>query len=167
MNELITLADVNELARPCRCEPDLFTRAVDEAQTLDILNDVGAEIFLKLYEDPKPAEIATLWNGGTYTDTSGARHVFKGLKTALCYYTYARVCRASGGVVTRFDVVTKRDDYSNSADNAKRTALINDVLACADAYKLEALKFIQNSNLFPNARVKMTNNRVKVRMIGN
>lgn len=166
MDLLITLDDINELARPCRCDPHLFERCCDEAQSLDIINDIGTDIFLKLFDEEQPHEIKKLWNGGIYTSTAGKRKMFDGLKKALCYYTFARICRASGNNVTRFDVVTKREDYSDSANTSKRSMLINDVLACADSYKLGAIEFIKNSGFFPCANVQITNNRVRVRMLG-
>lgn len=166
MRPLIDLHDVSVNARPCRCEPDLLARCIDEAQTMDIKNDVGEELYLQLFAAPMPDNIARLWNGGEYTDTGGKAHVFGGLKKSLCYYVYARVCRACGAVVSRFDLVTKQDDYSNSVDHARRASIVNDALATADTYKLECLQFIKNSGLFAGCGVKMTNNRVKFRMIG-
>lgn len=165
-NYLINLHDVTANARPCRCEPELLARCIDEAQTLDIKNDLGEGIYLQLFADPRPDNIALLWNGGEYTDTSGQPHVFSGLKKALCYYVYSRVCRASGAVVSRFDLVTKNDEYSNSVDAKRRASIVDDALRTADALKYECLQFVQKSGLFPATGVKMTNNRVRFRMIG-
>lgn len=165
---LINLHDVTENARPCRCDPELLARCIEEAQLLDIKNDIGEDIYLSLFDNPQTENITKLWNGGEYTDKGGKRHVFGGLKKALCYYTFARVCRSNGAVITRFDLVTKTDDYSNSVEDKRRAGVIADALASADAFKLEALLFIKNSGLFAEQKnVKLTNNRVKFRMIGN
>lgn len=163
LNLLVTQDDINTDARPCKAQQELADRCIEEAQMLDIKPAIGDAVYLRLF-NTSDADAMLLWNGGTYTCGSTTR-IFAGLRKALLYYAYARIVRASGGVVTRFDFVVKRDAYSESAELKERTQAYQEAFAIADGYKADALAFLRDSGRFTTA-TKMSNNRLKIRSIG-
>lgn len=160
---LVTQEDINNDARPCKAQQELADRCIEEAQLLDIKPAIGDALYLRLF-NPADADAQLLWQGGQYTCGCGSR-VFAGLRKALLYYAYARIVRASGGVVTRFDYVVKRDAYSDSAELKERTQAYQEAFSIADGYKVDALAFIRDSGKF-NTCTNMVNNRIKIRSIG-
>lgn len=167
LSNLITKADITANCRACYAEDDLVNNCIKEAQNIDIKNDFGNELFLRLYEQPQADEIKLLWEGGSYTSLCGGTAQFEGLKTTLCYYAFSRILRNSGANVTRFGVVEKQDDYSANIEHKKRLQQANEILSVADSYKLECLNFIKNSGLFDTCTpVKIVNRRLRVRKIG-
>lgn len=170
MNNLINKADIDQGCRQCTAQDELVNRCIEEAQRLDIIPAIGADLWLRLEAELQPdaptdMAIALLWNGGTYTSQCGETRIFAGLKKALCYYAYARIVRSSGGVSTRFDFVVKADQYSDSADLKAKTQAYNEAFATADGYKAQCLLYIVDQ-LTPCQPVKMRNNRLSIKKIG-
>lgn len=163
LNLLVTQQEINDYARPCKAQQELADRCIEEAQLLDIKPAVGDSVYLRLF-DATDANAQLLWNGGTYT-ACGQQRIFAGLRKALLYYAYGRIVRASGGVVTRFDFVVKRDAYSDSSELKERTQAYQEAFSIADGYKADALAFMRDSGLFTSC-TKMVNNRIKIRSIG-
>lgn len=160
---LVTQAEINNEARPCKAEKELADRCIEEAQMLDIKPAIGDDTYMRLF-DVTDEHAQRLWLGGTYLCGCEQR-VFAGLRKALLYYAYARIVRASGGVVTRFDFVVKREDYSDSAEQRQKTQAYQEAFAIADGYKADALRYMRESGNFKGC-AKMVNNRIKIRSIG-
>lgn len=162
---LVTQADINREARPCKAQNELADRCIEEAQMLDIKPSVGDEVYMRLF-DPTDEEAQLLFNGGQYTTCNGEKRIFTGLRKALLYYAYGRIVRASGGVVTRFDYVTKRDQYSDSANDKEKQSAYAEAFSIADGYKAQALAYLNESGML-NSKKKVKNNRLRLKMIGN
>ena len=162
---LITREDIDRECRPCNAQEALVDRCIEEAQNLDIIPAVGADIWLRLLQMDTDEQMLTLWNGGLYIDQCGNSKIFAGLKKALLYYAYARIVRSSGGVSTRFDFVVKADQYSDSADLKAKVQAYNEAFATADGYKAQALAYI-NEAVAPCCTRKLVNNRISVKKIG-
>lgn len=162
---LITPEEINNECRRCNADKDLADRCIEEAQMLDIKPAVGDSVYLRFYDVTDDAA-QRLWLGGQYTDCGGTVRVFAGMRKALLYYAYGRIVRNSGGVVTRFDFVVKRDDYSDSATEQARAAAYDEAFAIADQYKADAVAFMHASGLFSSSPGKVVNNRIKLRKIG-
>lgn len=160
---LITQKEINDEARPCKASQELADRCIEEAQLLDIKPAIGDALYMRLF-DTTDENAQKLWRGGVFKMPCGV-FVFAGLRKALMYYAYGRIVRNNGAVVTRFDVVTKNDDYSTSAENDKRVKLANEAFAIADQHKADAVRFINQSGLF-NTRASVKNNRLKLKVIG-
>lgn len=160
---LITQAEINRDARPCKADRELADRCIEEAQMLDIKPTIGDAAYLRLFATDD-ADAALLWRGGIYT-AGGEQRVFAGLRKALLYYAYARIIRASGGTVTRFDFVRKNDDYSTSTDGKERQQAYAEAFAIADGYKADAVRFMNDSGRFAGCH-KIVNNRLKIKKIG-
>ena len=164
MANLITKTDIEANCRPCTAQDALVDRCIEEAQNLDIIPAIGADLWLQL-PNANDAYLNTLWLGGTWTDACGNKHIMAGLKKALCYYSYARVVRSSGGVSTRFDFVVKADQYSDSADLKAKTMAYNEAFATADGYKAQCLAYINEHEGCATKR-KLKNNRISIKKIG-
>ena len=162
---LISRDDIDRECRPCNAQEALVDRCVEEAQNLDIIPSVGTDWWLRILDRDNDSAAKLLWDGGIYTDNVGKSHIFAGLRKALLYYAYARVVRASGGVVTRFDFVVKADQYSDSADSKAKMQAYNEAFATADGYKAQALAYINTSEACNNKK-KIYNNRIAVKKIG-
>lgn len=164
---LIAREDIDKECRPCTAQDALVDRCIEEAQNLDIIPAIGADMWLRLLAISKgetDAVAQLLWEGGIYTDTCHNSHIFAGLRKALLYYSYARVIRASGGVSTRFDFVVKADQYSDSADLQAKTQAYNEAFSIADGYKAQALAYLNTSEAC--CKRKIVNNRLSVKKIG-
>lgn len=166
MKQLIQLKDINELARPCYADVDMVNRGITEACMLDIKPAIGDELYLRLGNDTDTA-ITTLLNGCEYSSSAGKK-LFSGLKTAMCYYAYARVVRAGNGVQTRFGFVAKTDEHSEQQEYKKQMQAYNEAFAIADAYMVDVLAFLgekgENYPEFKSTKVK--NNRIRFKIIG-
>lgn len=162
---LITREDIDRECRPCNAQDALVDRCIEEAQNLDIIPAIGAATWLRLLHREEDEQMQTLWQGGMYTDSCGESHIFAGLKKALMYYAWARIVRASGGVVTRFDFVVKADQYSDSADQRAKTQAYNEAFATADGYKAQCLAYLNTIAECCKGRV-LYNNRIALKKIG-
>lgn len=67
-----------------------------------------------------------LLNGGSYDAGYGEKRSFVGLKTALAYYTYARIVKNGDGNVTRFGFMNKNNEYSSRSDFKEKLMAYND-----------------------------------------
>ena len=166
---LVTREDIDRECRPCNAQNELVDRCIEEAQNLDIIPAIGADVWLRVLNMENDDEIIKkLWDGGLYEDSCGKSHIFAGLKKSLLYYAYARVVRSQGGVSTRFDYVVKSDQYSDSADLKARVQAYNEAFATADGYKVQCLQFMaENADAFGDCcKRKIVNNRIAIKKIG-
>lgn len=179
---LITKQDITQFARPCNADDALVARCIEEAELFDIRPVIGDTLYMDLqaaiekhqygtftdeFDDSfdKQQKVAFLYSGGKYEDKRGDWHIFIGLRSALCYYAYARIVRNGNGTQTRFGYVNKDDAYSSHATTAERMQAYNEAFELADAYMIEVKRFLREMcpELAPN---KMKNNRIKLHVIG-
>ena len=69
---------------------------IKECEQLDIMPAIGADEYERLNTVPATElteQEKMLLAGGTWEDADGRKHVFKGLKAAECYLTFARFIR--------------------------------------------------------------------------
>ena len=57
-----------------------------------------------------------------------------GLKTALAYYTYARIVKNGDGNVTRYGFVQKENEYSSHIEFKEKVMAYDDAFSIADRY---------------------------------
>jgi hypothetical protein len=181
-SRLITKQDITQYARPCNADDALVNRCIEEAELFDLRVNIGDELYMELQDAIKKhqygtftdtfdesfdraSRIAFLYSGGKYQDRDGAWHMFIGVRSALCYYAYARIVRSGSGTQTRFGYVSKEDSYSSHASAADRVQAYNGAFELADAYMIEARRFIRE--MCPELQQRpMKNNRVKLHVIG-
>lgn len=140
---------------------------IKEAEMLDLMPRIGAEFYQKLdnigdivleecrkkLKDQDGETIAVeneydlpvnewkFLNGGYYRTCEGEKRFFGGVRTALCYYAYARFVRNHSQQVTPFGVVAKMGDESSGVDISTVAAMSADARRIADEYMAQSLAF--------------------------
>lgn len=132
MTALITSTEISSLARPCYCDAVKAVAYIMEAQANDLRLAVGDALYSWLGDETHRAtpEGVLLLNGGTFTD-DGGDHVFRGLKTALAYYAYARITMGGNMEVTRVGSINRESGNSSRSDWQERNQTARDCRATA------------------------------------
>jgi hypothetical protein len=166
---LITTSEVATLSRgmSVHIDEDKIETYIRESESIDIKSALGDELYLDVKEHSEKYEL--LLYGGTYEDNRGEKKMFMGIKTALAYYTYARIVKNGDGNVTRYGFVQKEDEYSSRPDIKEKVMAYNDAFSIADRYLKECVLFLNEKNdeypLYKGLGM-MKVNRIKSKLIG-
>lgn len=166
---LITTSEVATLSRgmSVHIDEDKIETYIRESESIDIKSALGDELYLDVKEHSEKYEL--LLDGGTYEDNRGEKKMFMGIKTALAYYTYARIVKNGDGNVTRYGFVQKEDEYSSRPDIKEKVMAYNDAFSIADRYLKECVLFLNEKNdeypLYKGLGM-MKVNRIKSKLIG-
>lgn len=166
---LITTSEVATLSRgmSVHIDEDKIETYIRESESIDIKSALGDELYLDVKEHSEKYEL--LLDGGTYEDNRGGKKMFMGIKTALAYYTYARIVKNGDGNVTRYGFVQKEDEYSSRPDIKEKVMAYNDAFSIADRYLKECVLFLNEKNdeypLYKGLGM-MKVNRIKSKLIG-
>jgi hypothetical protein len=148
-------------------DEDKIETYIRESESIDIKSALGDELYLDVKEHSEKYEL--LLYGGTYEDNRGEKKMFMGIKTALAYYTYARIVKNGDGNVTRYGFVQKEDEYSSRPDIKEKVMAYNDAFSIADRYLKECVLFLNEKNdeypLYKGLGM-MKVNRIKSKLIG-
>lgn len=166
---LITTSEVATLSRgmSVHIDEDKIETYIRESESIDIKSALGDELYLDVKEHSEKYEL--LLDGGTYEDNRGEKKMFMGIKTALAYYTYARIVKNGDGNVTRYGFVQKENEYSSRPDIKEKVMAYNDAFSIADRYLKECVLFLNEKNdeypLYKGLGM-MKVNRIKSKLIG-
>ena len=136
---------------------------VREAEDANIIPAIGYDVYKAIVtEEPMSEPMANLLNGCEFMGSErpcGAEQLMrcKGLKATTAYYTYARMLRADGGVVSRAGFMQHEDDYNRHFDDSKLKQY-NDVMDIAERYLASCLAYLQT--LQPTKPVHGTRARI-------
>lgn len=150
MRQLITVDEVQTLSRDMSQYVDVNKIAtyIRESESIDIKSALGDALFLDVKKHPE--KYSTLLDGGVYETDCGTKKVFAGVKTALAYYTFARLVKNGDGSVTRFGLVKKESEYSSHADLKEKMIAYNDAFDIANRYLKECVVYLRdNKKQFP------------------
>lgn len=169
MQQLITTLEVSALSRSMsvHVDEDKIETYIRESESIDIKSALGDALYLDVKEHPEKYEL--LLDGGTYEDKCGEKKTFMGIKTALAYYTYARIVKNGDGNVTRYGFVHKEDEYSSRPDIKEKVMAYNDAFSIADRYLKECVMFLEDKKEeYPLYRGsgKIKANRTVYRVLG-
>ena len=92
-----------------------------------------------------------------------------GIKTALAYYTYARIVKNGDLNVTRYGLMQKEDEYSSRPDIKEKVMAYNDAFSIADRYLKECVRFLEEKKAdYPlyKGSGKIKANRTVFRILG-
>jgi hypothetical protein len=122
---------------------------IEEALEFDIMPVIGAAFLLdiktNLEADPVPTIYDELLNGKTYTPTGCTGAIqFKGLKTVLKYYVYARLMVQDGIKSTASGFVQKTLENSERVSGAQRSQMINQTRSGAAKFESDLTNFLCN-----------------------
>ena len=139
---LITYDEVSSLSRPISIHiaQEKVDAYIRESEDIDIRPALGDALLLDIKENPERYE--TLMNGGIYEDACGGKHSLAGLKTALAYYSYARMVKNADDNVTRFGFMNKQDEYSSRPDYREKSMAYNDAYSVACSYLKECVVYL-------------------------
>ena len=89
-----------------------------------------------------------------------------GIRKALAYFTYARLFRADGTIISRAGGMRHRDDYSDHVQDVSSNKQYNDILDMAERYLSDALEYLKHFT--PEGEVKQQRGtRAHIHVIGN
>ena len=166
MKAIITLSDINALARTCHADESIAASLIAEAERQDIKPKIGDALYLQITRDEVPAAFDTLLNGGEWQQRCGTIRYLTGLRTALAYYAYARIIRDGNIQSTRFGAVIKTEDNSAESERAERQRQYREAFTTADGYMSEVMEYLsENAEAFGYARKTMRANRCTLRVI--
>ena len=169
MKHLITYEEISQLARPCTTDREMAEAMIAEAQRVEVKPRLGDALYLKLLAETPDERFSTLLNGGAWQSADKEDHLLTGIKTALAYYTLARIIRDGNIQATTYGAVVKDDQHSADAERTERQRQYRELFSQADSYMAEALSYLtQNCRTFPEYKPeqKMRNNRITIRTIG-
>ena len=142
---IITVQDIRQYreiaANTQQSRVEVFIR---ECEQLDIMPAIGADEYERIDTTPYADltdEEKMLLSGGTWEDADGRKHVFKGLKAAECYLTFARFIRVHPAQVTPFGVVVKESDDSQPATPQMIASVARDAEQIGKQYLADAVAY--------------------------
>lgn len=165
---IITVEDIRKVRDIARnIDEERVNVFIREAEVLDIIPEIGAELYErfnqigKIVVDAERADLETeagediyalseadltteehkFLYGGYYTDDCGKERYISGIKEALCYFAYARLVRNAQINVTRYGVVTKLGEESEPTSQARIAATAADALNIGKAMLADALRY--------------------------
>ncbi|WP_042372485.1 DUF6712 family protein [Bacteroides neonati] len=165
---LITKGDVLSLARPTsvhvdESDVDVF---IDETEQLDIIPAIGCDLFLDIQGNLSGPKYETLLMGGVYVGRDGKKHLFKGLKTAMAYYVYARLVKNDGRILSESGFLSHNDEYGEKVDDKQKYASYHDALNVGKRYLADVLNYLKTTNQTFDKRAKVKNNGTRIIAIG-
>ena len=165
---LITTSEVSTLSRgmSVHVDEDKIETYIRESESIDIKSALGDALYLDVKDNPDKYKL--LLEGGIYEGKDG-KQLLTGLKTALAYYTYARIVKNGDGNVTRYGFVQKENEYSSHIEFKEKVMAYDDAFSIADRYLKECVRFLQDKkDDYPlyrgNGKIKA--NRTVYRVLG-
>ena len=161
---LITHLEVSEYSREISQHVDQkkIEKYIRESELLDIKKTLGDELYLDIKSNQDKYKL--LIEGGEY-DNCGHKECFQGLRSALAYYTYARIVKNGDNNVTRFGLVQKDSEYSSGVDFKEKLMAYNDAFSIGDSLLHECIRYLnatKNPLYKGNGKIKVRRMRCKV-----
>lgn len=172
---LLTVGQFRELARPTSLHLDEgeVSAFIREAEDAHIIPSVGYRnfkaavdkedsVFDKTFDTSFQSSI--MLDGGEWTDKKGELRYCSGLRKALAYYTYAKLLRSDGAIITRSGTIRHRDEEADHEGDDKLRRY-NDTTSMAERYLSEVLEYLSEHRKDKRAKpIKTT--RARIRAIG-
>ena len=159
--QLITVDQFRELARPTstHIDEDEVNAYIRECEDANIIPAIGWERFKAATEQGEWGDSvlpdfqpAVFLDGGEYTtkkegdcrqDETKVQKYTSGIRKALAYFTYARLFRADGTIISRAGGMRHRDDYSDHVQDVSSNKQYNDIMDMAERYLSDALEYLK------------------------
>jgi len=117
---------------------------IREAQDLDISVQLGKPLYYDLMTNSANAEYVDLLDGTDYLDSEENTVFFKGLKAAICYYTWSRYIKSRNKKDTASGYMTKQQgQYSQPVDYREIEKEANQCRMDAEQYMKDCIDFIK------------------------
>ena len=163
---LITADEVGKLTRGMsdHVAGDKVEAYIRESENMDVRPALGDALFLDIKKNPD--KYGALLNGGEYKSGCGGVRMMVGLKSALAYYSYARLVKNGDGNVTRFGYVNKDYEYSERPEFKEKLQAYNDAFDVASRYMKECMDFLNEKRheypLFRKGEIKTNGTTYKI-----
>ena len=151
--QLITVDQFRELARPTstHLDEDEVNAYIRECEDANIIPAIGWERFKAATEQGEWGDSvlpdfqpATFLDGGEYSqDETKVQKYISGIRKALAYFTYARLFRADGTIISRAGGMRHRDDYSDHVQDVSSNKQYNDIMDMAERYLSDSLEYLK------------------------
>ena len=155
---LITVDEFRTLARPVslHLDTEAVQQYIRESEDASLIPATGWELykFLTVEGTEKPQALAESFDpkivtdGGEWKETSDRGYqtlrLCNGLKKALAYFTYARLQRADGNILSRAGAMRHREDRADHTDDQKLKQY-NDIVDMAERYLSDTLYYIKKN----------------------
>jgi len=147
---LITLDDVKALRPTAELDGVRWEPFCLESQDLDLRPIMGDSLYYdfmtKFYStgDPSYSIYQTLLNGLSYT-YNGQTIYYDGLKPLVVYNTLARFVQNNPVNITRFGVVTKIVNQSQTVDPQVLRQVVNELKSNAKSYENQVRQYLDNN----------------------
>lgn len=178
---LITVDQFRELARPtsAHIDEDEVSKFIRECEDAFILPAIGwanfkASIGLSPWDSTfDDSFVPDLFLDGGEWDTKEwdengdeykKLHFCNGVRKALAYFTYAKLLRSDGVIISRSGGMRHRDEYSDHVDDSKLKQY-NDIMGLAESYLSDSLLYLQANTKQGDVK-KQRGTRVKIHSIG-
>lgn len=180
---LIDLVQFRELTRPTSIHLDEqeVTAYITECEDAYIIPAIGFFTFKALQESDGNGDYARIMlDGGEWEETQFASdykracasdgdenglHYCNGLRKTLAYYTYAKMLRADGSIISRAGAMRHRDEYGDHIEDSPKLKQYNDVMDMAERYLSEVLLYMKFYTGSSNAR-RVRGSRARIHCIG-
>lgn len=191
---LLTFDEFRELARPTskHLDEEDVMNAIGECEDVFIAPAIGLGVYNLLVteypdENPMPDNLQVLLGGGYWAYNNSGALVFDktfdptfatayenvrichGLKKCLSYYSWSRLMRDDGAVVTRSGSLNHVDAYGERLEKTEKHARYNDNTNVAEQYLsscIEYLKQITGESSCCNRKPVIRGHRAHVHAIG-
>lgn len=160
--QLLSVDQFRALARPtsAHLDEDEVNAYIRECEDTHIIPAIGWERFKAATEqgewgasvlpDFQPdvfldgGEYETTKDGcGCSQDATKVQKYTSGIRKALAYFTYARLFRADGTIISRAGGMRHRDDYSDHVPDVSSNKQYNDIMNMAEKYLSDALEYLK------------------------
>ena len=151
--QLITVDQFRELARPTSAHLDEneVNAYIRESEDTNIIPAIGWKRFKAATEQGEWGDSvlpdfqpATFLDGGEYSqDETKVQKYISGIRKALAYFTYARLFRADGTIISRAGGMRHRDDYSDHVQDVSSNKQYNDIMDMAERYLSDSLEYLK------------------------
>lgn len=166
-NQLITVEQFRELARPMSAHLDEgeVNSYIREAEDAYIIPAIGYANFKATTQGEKTSsagdgfEVSVFSDGGEWKDDKDNVQYCNGLRKALAYFTYAKMIRSDGAILSRAGNMRHRDDYGDHVDDSKLKEY-NDIMSMAESYLNSAMLYLKNKSTNPVQPIRGTRSHI-------
>ncbi|WP_071146156.1 DUF6712 family protein [Bacteroides ihuae] len=168
MEHLIKPSEVLTLSRPtsAHVEEDDINIFIDESEQMDIIPAIGAQLYLDLLANSDDKKYTLLLDGGYYEGLKGEKKIFKGLKTSLAYFVYARLVKNDGKILGQSGFLSHNDEYASKVEDKQKYVSYNDTMNVAKKYLADVLEYLKSTDASFDKKARVKNNGTRILAIG-
>lgn len=134
IEDIKSVRDISRNLSPERIEP-----FIEEVEHMYVVPAIGAERYEGLTNGSIADDILT--DGGYYT--KGTKHLCYGLKKAIAYFAYARICKNNGLNVTAYGITQKTSNYSSPTPDNQISEVVEEATKMGNLYLQSCVDYLK------------------------